>query len=196
MGTNPVVSMPDADFVEAALKACPLVVVSDVVAETDTLRCAHIKLPAAAWGEKDGTVTNSERRISRQRRFLPLPGVARPDWDIICDVAQRMGFADAFSFKSTAEIFAEYAALSAFENDGARDFDIGAFADIDAVQFDNMVPFQWAASDKERAKRDAFFCRRNFLYGGSQGPLHRCDALRRDAHKFKVPVRLEHRTCA
>ncbi|HEY0147165.1 MAG TPA: molybdopterin-dependent oxidoreductase, partial [Methylovirgula sp.] len=169
MGTNPVVSMPDADFVEAALKACPLVVVSDVVAETDTLPCAHIKLPAAAWGEKDGTVTNSERRISRQRRFLPLPGVARPDWDIICDVAQRMGFADAFSFKSAAEIFAEYAALSAFENDGARDFDIGAFADIDAVQFDNMVPFQWPRPTKSAPSETRFFADGNFYTADRKG---------------------------
>ncbi len=80
MGTNPAVSMPEVGLVEAALKTCPFVVVSDVVSETDTLRLAHIKLPAAAWGEKDGTVTNSERRVSRQRPFLPSPGEARPDW--------------------------------------------------------------------------------------------------------------------
>jgi assimilatory nitrate reductase catalytic subunit len=92
MGTNPVVSMPDADAVRAALAACPFVVVSDVTRETDTTALAHVLLPAAAWGEKDGTVTNSERRISRQRSFLPFPADARPDWKIICDVAARMGF--------------------------------------------------------------------------------------------------------
>ena len=58
----------------------------------------HVLLPALAWGEKDGTVTNSERRISRQRRFLPAPGEARADWRIVCDVAQRMGFAEAFDY--------------------------------------------------------------------------------------------------
>ncbi|MCC8987699.1 MAG: molybdopterin-dependent oxidoreductase, partial [Candidatus Contendobacter sp.] len=79
MGTNPVVSMPDADQVREALRRCPLVVVSDAVADTDTLRLAHVKLPALTWGEKDGTVTNSERRISRQRTFLPPPGEAKPD---------------------------------------------------------------------------------------------------------------------
>ena len=74
MGTNPVVSMPEADLVEAALKTCPFVVVSDVVAETDTLRLAHVKLPAAAWGEKDGTVTNSERRDLAPAAFSSAAG--------------------------------------------------------------------------------------------------------------------------
>ncbi|TIX01361.1 MAG: nitrate reductase, partial [Mesorhizobium sp.] len=92
MATNPVDSMPDADAVEAAIKACPFVVVSDVLAQTDTVRHAHVRLPAAAWGEKDGTVTNSERRISRQRTFLELPGEALPDWRIIAEVGKRMGF--------------------------------------------------------------------------------------------------------
>ncbi|RVD36570.1 nitrate reductase, partial [Mesorhizobium sp. M8A.F.Ca.ET.023.02.2.1] len=128
MATNPVDSMPDAGAVEAAIKACPFVVVSDVLAETDTVRHAHVRLPATAWGEKDGTVTNSERRISRQRAFLPAPGEARPDWWIIAEVARRMGFDDAFAHETPAEIFAEHAALSGFENDGARDFDIGAYA--------------------------------------------------------------------
>src|SRR3546814_6479515 len=67
MATNPAVSMPDAGAVRDALAACPFVVVSDCVARTDTLAYAHVALPASAWGEKDGTVTNSERRISRQR---------------------------------------------------------------------------------------------------------------------------------
>ncbi len=87
---------------------------------------AHILLPAAAWGEKDGTITNSERCISRQRPFLPLPGEARPDWWIVSQVAQRMGFAEAFAFGSPADVFREHAALSCFENTGGRLFDIGA----------------------------------------------------------------------
>ncbi|GLS39115.1 nitrate reductase [Mesorhizobium tianshanense] len=146
MATNPVDSMPDADAVEAAIKACPFVVVSDVMAKTDTVRHAHVRLPATAWGEKDGTVTNSERRISRQRAFLPAPGEARPDWRMIAEVARRMGFGEAFSHASPAEIFAEHAALSAFENDGVRDFDIGAYAGIDTAGYDVLAPFQWPAS--------------------------------------------------
>ena len=95
MATNPAVSLPRAGAVREALKKLELFVVSENVASNDTLNAgAHILLPAAAWGEKDGTVTNSERRISRQRRFLPLPGEAKPDWWIVSEVARRMGFAD------------------------------------------------------------------------------------------------------
>ena len=147
MATNPVDSMPEADRVEEALHSCPFVVVSDVVRDTDTVRHAHVKLPAAGWGEKDGTVTNSERRISRQRAFLHLPEDARPDWWMICEVAKRMGFAEGFAFASPAEIFAEHAALSAFENAGERAFDIGAYAGIDRQGFDRMQPFQWPQSE-------------------------------------------------
>ena len=143
MATNPVVSMPDAGAVEDALRRCPFVVVSDVISATDTTRCARVRLPAAAWGEKSGTVTNSERRISRQRSFLPLPGEARPDWWMISEVAKRMGFGAAFNFTSPADIFAEHAALSSFENDGARDFDIGGCANISAADFEHLAPFQW-----------------------------------------------------
>jgi assimilatory nitrate reductase catalytic subunit len=126
MATNPVVSMPDADAVAAALQGCEFVVLSDVTASTDTARLAHVLLPAAAWGEKDGTVTNSERRISRQRAFMPLPGEARPDWWIIGEVARRLGFGAQFPYQEPAELFAEHAALSGFENDGSRDFDLSA----------------------------------------------------------------------
>ena len=121
MGTNPADSLPDADAVQDALRRCPFVVVSDVV-RTDTTRHAHVLLPAAAWAEKSGTVTNSERRISRQRSFLKPPGEARPDWRIICDVAARMGFAEAFDYQSPAEIFREHAALSGLANDGTTRF--------------------------------------------------------------------------
>ncbi|RWM21206.1 MAG: nitrate reductase [Mesorhizobium sp.] len=145
MATNPVDSMPDANAVEAAIKACPFVVVSDVLAKTDTVRHAHVRLPAAAWGEKGGSVTNSERRISRQRAFLPVPGEARVDWWIIAEVGKRMGFGEAFSHASPVDIFAEHAALSAFENDGSRDFDIGAYGHIDAEDYEDLAPFQWPA---------------------------------------------------
>lgn len=142
MGTNPAVSMPDASRVRDALKACPFVVVSDVT-RTDTTRYADVLLPAAAWGEKSGTVTNSERRMSRQRPFLPLPGDARPDWRILCDVARRMGFGKAFAFDGPAAIFREHARLSGFENDGARLFDIGALSGIGDATYDSFTPSHW-----------------------------------------------------
>ncbi|MFM0685353.1 molybdopterin-dependent oxidoreductase [Paraburkholderia strydomiana] len=115
MGTNPVVSLPDSDQAKRALARCDLVVCSDIVERTDTNAFAHVLLPALGWGEKDGTVTNSERRISRQRAFLPAPGEARADWKIICDVARRMGYA-GFEFANQQEIFDEHARLSAWRN--------------------------------------------------------------------------------
>ncbi|HEY9013159.1 MAG TPA: nitrate reductase [Devosia sp.] len=140
MATNPVDSMPEADKVREAIRACPFVVVSDMNAATDTAVEADVRLPAAGWGEKNGTVTNSERRISRQRPFLPLPGEARPDWWIITQVARRMGFGDAFPYESPGEIFAEHVALSAFENDGARDFDLSGLTGAD---YEALAPAQW-----------------------------------------------------
>ena len=143
MATNPVASMPDADAAKAALKACPFVVVSDISENTDTVALADVKLPATGWGEKDGTVTNSERRISRQRSFLPMVGDMRPDWWIVSQVAQRMGFGKAFDYSGPDEIFAEHAALAGFENNGRRIFDLGAHADISKAGYDALAPFQW-----------------------------------------------------
>jgi len=147
MATNPVDSMPEADAVRAALEACPFVVVSDVVRDTDTTRYAHVLLPSAAWGEKDGIVTNSERRISRQRAFLPIPGEARPDWWQMAEVARRMGFGDAFAWRHPSEIFAEHARLTACENNGTRDLDIGAYGAVSEAGYDALEPFQWPKPD-------------------------------------------------
>jgi len=144
MATNPAVSLPRAGAVRAALAKLDLFIVSENVLSNDTVNAgAHVLLPAAAWGEKDGTVTNSERRISRQRAFLTPPGEAKPDWWIVSEVARRLGFADAFSYLSAADVWREHAALSAFENDGTRDFDIGALQSLSDSDFDAMVPVQW-----------------------------------------------------
>jgi len=148
MGTNPVVSLPDADAVRAAMKKLELCIISENVRHNDTVKAgAHVLLPAQAWGEKSGTVTNSERRISRQRAFLESPGDAKPDWWIVGEVAKRLGFGAAFDFKSAADIFREHAALSAFENNGNRDFDIGALKSMSDDAFDTMTPVQWPARD-------------------------------------------------
>lgn len=143
MGTNPVVSLPDADKVRAALLGCELVVVSDCVEHTDTTVCADILLPATGWSEKDGTVTNSERRISRQRAFLSASGEAMPDWWIVAQLAQRMGYADAFSYTKPAQIFREHARLSGFENKGQRAFDISAWSELSDAEYDALPPTQW-----------------------------------------------------
>ncbi|HEU4519287.1 MAG TPA: molybdopterin-dependent oxidoreductase [Microvirga sp.] len=157
MATNPAVSLPDANRFRAALSRLDLLVVSENVVSNDTVAArADVLLPAAAWGEKDGTVTNSERRISRQRAFLDPPGETRPDWWALAQVARRLGFTDAFAYERPDEIFREHAALSAFENDGARDFDIGALANLDAGGYDALAPTQWPARAGEPATERLF----------------------------------------
>ena len=142
MATNPAVSLPDANRVRAALEACPFVVASDCMAETDTLALAHVKLPALAWGEKDGTVTNSERRISRQRRLFDPPGEARADWRIVADVATAMGFGDGFGWRTPAQVFREWARLSAYEN-ADRVLNLGPLAGVTPEAYDALEPIQW-----------------------------------------------------
>ncbi|GAA5316071.1 MAG: nitrate reductase [Candidatus Pelagadaptatus aseana] len=145
MATNPVVSLPDADKIKRALKKCPMVVVSDCIADTDTTRCADVLLPAQGWSEKSGTVTNSERRISRQRRLLPSPGEARPDWWIISEVGKRMGFAKAFDYLHEGEVFREYALMTQLGNlDGSsRDLDLSGLTTISDSEYANLQPQQW-----------------------------------------------------
>ena len=168
MGTNPAMSMPRASAARDALRKLELFVVSENVLSNDTVNSgAHILLPAAAWGEKDGTVTNSERRISRQRAFLPLPGETKPDWWAVAQVAQRMGFGEAFNYASAADIFREHAALSGFENNGTRDFDIGGLAEITDREFEALKPVQWPVTTPvtttTEAKTKRFFATGNFF---------------------------------
>ncbi|MBA4160532.1 MAG: nitrate reductase [Novosphingobium sp.] len=146
MATNPAVSMPDADFVREALARCETLVVSDVIADTDTARLAHIRLPALAWGEKDGTVTNSERRISRQRALLPAPGEARADWAILCDFAGRMGWSESFAFTSPADIFREFAGMTALSVQHGKVLDLTALAGLDYTAYAELEPLLWGGA--------------------------------------------------
>ena len=157
IGTNPAASLPDADMAVAALKKLELFVVSDNVRSNDTIEAgAHVLLPALAWGEKDGTVTNSERRISRQRAFLPAPGETRADWAMFAQVGKRMGFT-GFDFAQAADVFREHAALSAFENDGSRDFDLGGLAGLSNEEYDALEPTQWPIRAGEGTGRARLF---------------------------------------
>jgi assimilatory nitrate reductase catalytic subunit len=145
--TNPAVSLPNSERVTEALKSCEFLVVSDCVSHNDTIAHAHVRLPAAAWGEKSGTVTNSERRISRQRAFQAPRGEAKPDWWALAEVGRRLGFEQAFNYASAADVFREHAALSAFENDGSRDFDLTGLARMSDEDYDALAPVQWPARD-------------------------------------------------
>ncbi|MEO1331473.1 MAG: molybdopterin-dependent oxidoreductase, partial [Pseudomonadota bacterium] len=161
MATNPAVSLPDADRVAQSIRSSGgFVAVSDIMRRTDTTELADVLLPATGWGEKDGTVTNSERRISRQRGFLPAPGEARHDWLIICDVARAIGrrlgdnWDAAFTYPGAAAIFREHARLSGFENNDARAFDISGLAELPDAEYDALEPVRWPVrAGGGRAKR-------------------------------------------
>ena len=142
LGTNPAVSLPNGARVREALAQCEFLAISEN-ARSDSIESAHVRLPALAWGEKEGTVTNSERVISRQRAFMALPGEARPDWWAIAQVATRLGHGSAFSWNGPADIFREHATLSGTKNDGDRLFDISALARLSDAQYGAMEPARW-----------------------------------------------------
>ncbi|MGR3519491.1 MAG: molybdopterin-dependent oxidoreductase [Roseovarius sp.] len=167
--TNPAVSMPEADAVRDAIAGCDFTVVSDITAETDTARLADVLLPASAWAEKEGTVTNSDRTISRQRSVLPAPGETRPDWEILAEVGQRMGFVRAFDYGSVSEIFREYATLSGIAGQFGRDFDISALSGIDDRAYDALEPQRWPITATRKGGR--FFGDGRFFHGEGKARL-------------------------
>ncbi|MCP9887679.1 nitrate reductase [Cyanobium sp. ATX 6A2] len=111
--TNPLVSLPSLDRVRAAVARCPLVVLSEPYAGTETEAVAHLVLPAAQWSEKDGVMVNSERRVTLCCAFRQPPGEARPDWAIFAELGRRLGFTEQFSYGSAAEVYTEFVALTA-----------------------------------------------------------------------------------
>lgn len=159
MGTNPAVSVPDSHQVRRALKRCEFVAVSDCV-NTDTTAYADMLLPAATWGEKDGSVTNSERRISRQRAFMEAPGDAKEDWWMLSRFARAMGYS-GFEYQSPADIFREYARLSGAGNDGERDLDISVLGDISDQDYQQLQPVQWPIA-QDGSGTDRLFSRGQF----------------------------------
>ena len=165
MATNPAVSLPDSHLVRDALAHCECVIVSDCVASNDTLAYADIRLPALTWGERNGTVTNSDRTISRQRPFLPAPGEAKQDWEILCGVAKKMGHSTAFDYQSAAEVFSEHAALSWYGNDGKRCFDLGALTSLTTEEYDQLSPLQWPLKKQHQPSSECASSKRLFEDG-------------------------------
>jgi assimilatory nitrate reductase catalytic subunit len=139
--TNPAQSLPDQTAVREALQACPFVVLQEAFRTTETAAFADLLLPAASWGEKDGTVTNSERRISHVRQAIGAPGEARSDWAITVDFAQRLekhlrpGATSLFAFETPAQVFDEYKHLTR-----GRDLDLSG---ISHALIDQLGPQQW-----------------------------------------------------
>jgi len=133
--TNPLVSMPSLDRVRAAAAHCPLVVLSEAYAGTETAAVTHLLLPAAQWSEKSGVMTNSERRVTLCPGFREAPGEARPDWEIFAELGRRLGFEQQFSYGSATEVFAEFAALTG-----------GRVCDLSGLSHDLLAhhgPQQW-----------------------------------------------------
>jgi len=132
--TNPLVSLPNLNRVEKAMKNAKFVVVQEISNKSDTVAFADLVLPAAGWLEKEGTMTNSERRISYLPKEIEPPGEARPDVEIFCDFAQRMGFR-GFNFNSSEEIYDEYVSMTKGTN-----IDV-SFLNYDRLK--NEGTFQW-----------------------------------------------------
>lgn len=187
--TNPAVSMPDASAVQDAIAHCPFTVVSDVTGSTDTARLANVLLPATAWAEKDGTVTNSDRTISRQRRVLDAPGQAKPDWAILAAVGQRMGWKQAFDYDNPAQIFREYAALSRLAGQFGKDFDISALSGISDAEYHQFTPARWPLTATRTGGR--FFADGVFFHQDKKArfiPVHFREPLSKTGPRY--PFRL------
>jgi ferredoxin-nitrate reductase len=111
LGTNPLVSLPDVRMAEEALKKAKFVVVQDVSNKPETLKYADVILPAAAWAEKEGTMTNAERRIAHLSKVIEAPGEALPDAEILCRFAQKMNF-KGFDYANASAIYDEHCKLT------------------------------------------------------------------------------------
>ena len=161
MATNPMVSLPNNAAIKKALETCELVVVSDCIAKSDTLKFADVAFPSTGWGEKNGTVTNSERRISRQRPLVAPYSGAKNDWQIMCDVAKKMGF-EGFDFIDPSGIFEEWAQLTDFENNGSRLLNLSGLVGLTKSQYDNLKPIMWPVVKNQPYKNGQVFTDNQF----------------------------------
>ncbi|MEB3337561.1 MAG: nitrate reductase, partial [Leptolyngbyaceae bacterium] len=142
--TNPVVSMPDLERTKAALLKSPFTIYQEAYYPTETTAYAHILLPATQWSEKTGTMTNSERRVTLCPRFQAPQGEAREDWAIFAEVGRRLGFAEQFSFQTSAEVHAEFVQLT-------RD----RLCDMTGITHDRLKtegPLQWPCPDSRHSE--------------------------------------------
>lgn len=151
--TNPSVSMPNARLVDEALSVAKFVVVQDISQRSDTLKYADLSLPAAAWLEKEGTMTNSERRISYLPKVLEAPGEALPDTEILSLFARSMGF-HGFDHKNVAEIYDEHCKLTK----GTR-IDITG---LSHQRLKDMGTLQWPVPDEKHPGTPRLFEDRKF----------------------------------
>ncbi len=162
--TNPLVSLPDSNLIEEALSKAKFVIVQDISNRSDTVKYADLVLPAAAWLEKDGTMTNSERRISYLNKVVDAPGEALPDAEIITRFAEKMGFGDAFNYKKSADIYLEHAHLTK-----------GTSIDISGLNHErlkNEGSFQWPVPDSEHKGTARLFTDHQFYTPNKRAKIH------------------------
>lgn len=143
MEVDPVADPVLGERWRAALTACPLVVLSTAWSGAATAQLAHVLLPAAPWGERDGTTTNADRLISRQRAIFPWAGQARPHWWMATRVGRAMGWWDGFTFERPVDIYREHARLSAYRNDGERLFSLKRHGPLSNPAYDELTPWRW-----------------------------------------------------
>jgi ferredoxin-nitrate reductase len=167
MGTNPLVSLPDVRKAEAALRKAKYVVVQEISSKAETLAFADVVLPAATWAEKQGTMTNAERRISLLQKIVDPPGEALPDALIICRFAQKMGF-DGFDYESQSAIYEEHCRLTENTN-----IDISGLS-YEKLQENRSVQWPYSKStDGEGTKR--LFTDKKFFTKSARAVIHACD---------------------
>jgi len=162
--TNPAVSLPDLNRVEAAFARAELVVVQETSQRSDTLAWAHAVLPAATWAEKGGTMTNSERRISLLQPLVPPPGQALPDLEIWQRFARKMGWAAAFPSPEASDVFDEHVGLTA-----GTSLDISG---LTAQRLANQGSFQWPVPDPDSVGTPRLFTQGRFLHPTGRARLY------------------------
>lgn len=144
--TDPVYHLPNRHKVEQLIKDIPCVIDINAYENSETSKFAHIKLPAAPWGEKEGTQTNLDRTITKQEKLTRISIDCKPDWEIFQLIAQKLGYKKEFDFKNTKEIFQEFQAMTK----------LNPHLDIYKASYDNLsnIPFVWG---EDISKNKIFF---------------------------------------
>ena len=163
LGTNPAASMPEPELVASALRRAELVIVQDPYHPTETTRFADILLPAAQWSEKDGVMTNSERRVTYLPKLVEPPGEALPDAVILARLAHEMGWKTAFPYASAAEIFDEFAALTS----GTR----CDMAGLSHARLSAEGPIQWPCPAPDHPGTERLYTDRRFAHADGRARL-------------------------
>jgi ferredoxin-nitrate reductase len=163
--TNPMVSLPDAKMAEMAMKNARFVVVQDISNRADTIQFADVVLPTAAWTEKEGTMTNAERRISYLHKINEAPGETLPDAEIICRFAKKMGWGDKFNYKNFGEIYEEYTRTTQ-----------GTNIDVTGVSYDilkqNTVQWPYRAKNGQEKGTARLFEDHHFYTANQRAKIH------------------------